>query len=565
MVQDVQGIGVSPGVALGPAFVITEMESGAAPEISPADELAALNTAMDASVAELEEINARLRAEGRPDEAGIMDAQALMLRDPGLLDRTQQGIAAGQTAVEAVQMAAEQYQAAFEALDDPYLAGRAADVRDVAGRLCRRLLGRSEMPALPRPSIIVAHELTPSQTVALDRSLVLGFATDVGNQTSHTAILARALNIPAVVGLRNVTELVHDGEEMALDGETGIVLIRPGARQREAYAEGVVAREERNTRLAALRGEPAVTRDGHRVILAANIGSPDEIPAALEAGAEGVGLFRTEFLFAGRDHMPSEDEQAAAYQSVLAAMAPHTVVIRTLDVGGDKPLPYLPQPRESNPFLGERGIRYTLAHPEILRRQLRALLRASSAGRLSIMFPMITTLGEIERTRAILAEEQRVVGGEATVGIMVEVPATALVTASLAAHVAFFSVGTNDLTQYALAVDRTDERIASLYSPLHPGVLRLLAVIVEGARRHGRQTAICGELAGDPLAVPLLVGFGFDELSMSPSRIPPVKERIRSLELTTCRDLARQAVECATESQVRRLIEQMAPHPDRSR
>jgi phosphotransferase system enzyme I (PtsI) len=554
MAEIVRGVGVSPGFATGPAYILPTAPSESMRLGSPQEERKAYDAAVVTSAAQLEEISARLRSEGHESEAGIMDAQSLMVRDPSLLDAVYTRIEVGQPAARAVQEAAADVKVALEALEDPYLAARAADVQDVADRIIRALRPDLEAPPMERPCILVAHDLTPSQTASIDRTLVRGFATDAGSPTSHTAILARALDIPAVVGLGDLTARVQNGQELALDGAAGTVSLNPDASEREAFVRGAAAQAEQRNRLHALRHEPAQTRDGHRLTLAANIGSPDDVPAALEAGADGVGLFRTEFLFAGRDQMPGEDDQLEAYATVLKAMPDHTVVIRTLDVGGDKPLPHLPATREENPFLGLRGIRYTLANVEVMRSQLRALLRASRFGKLAIMFPMVSELEQVEQARALVAEGQAEVGGEAEIGIMVEVPAAALIADQLAPHVDFFSAGTNDLAQYSLAVDRVNERIVGLYRPLHPAILRLLAHTVAGAHDHGRWAGVCGEMGGDLLAIPLLVGFGFDELSMTPSRIPAAKELIRSLEFAACRDLAQRALRRSTAAEVEQQV-----------
>jgi phosphotransferase system enzyme I (PtsI) len=452
----------------------------------------------------------------------------------------------------------------FEAMDDPYLAARGADVQDVADRLRRNLLG-GDAPRLDHPSIVVAPDLTPSQTASLDRTRILGLATDAGSVTSHTAILARALGIPAVVGLGDLTGRVQTGDELGLDGESGAVVVQPTGEQKALLVTRAAALRQDRLRLESLRDLPAETVDGRRITLAANIGSPEDIDAALDVGAEGVGLFRTEFLFAGRPQAPTEDEQVTAYRAVLARMAPHFVVIRTLDIGGDKPLPYLPPESETNPILGQRGVRYTLAHDDVFRTQLRALLRASGAGNLGIMLPMVGAPDQIETVREMLSELQAEVGGAAQLGIMVEVPAAALLAGTLARRAAFFSVGTNDLVQYTLAVDRTNEQVGALYQPLHPAVLRLLHMTVEGAHVAGKWAGVCGEMAGDSLAVPLLVGLGFDELSMTPARVPAVKEMIRELSAGACRDLVNRALQCESAGEVERLVREVAPVRDRRR
>jgi phosphotransferase system enzyme I (PtsI) len=569
MAETIRGVGVSPGFAIGPAYVLPavgDAPAGGYPERplpaagSPEDEERAFGDAVASGVEQLAEIASRLRSKGHEAEAGIMEAQALMLQDPSFGEAVRQRIAFGEVATQAVQEVAAEFKARFEEIEDEYLRARAADVQDIADRIYRNL--RPDEEAAPdHPYVLLAHDLTPSQTAAIDKQLVLGFATDAGSPTSHTAILARALEIPAVVGLGAITARVQSGQEIALDGEAGAVLLAPDDSQRRAFSARTEARAARKMRLAKLREEPAETRDGKRITLAANIGSPEDMTAALEAGAEGVGLFRTEFLFAGRDRVPSEEEQTDAYRSVLSTMPEHTVVIRTLDVGGDKPLPYLPGPEEANPFLGLRGIRFTLAHTELFRSQLRALLAASTAGKLAIMFPMVSEVGEVLQARELLEQAQREVGGDAEIGIMIEVPAAALIAEQLAPYVSFFSAGTNDLVQYGLAVDRVNERVASLYRPLHPAVLRLLAHTTAGAHKLGRWAGVCGEMAGDLVAIPLLLGLGFDELSMTPSRIPEAKERIRSLEIKVCEQLAEQALRCSAAGEVAQVIERELPAP----
>jgi phosphotransferase system enzyme I (PtsI) len=505
------------------------------------------------SASQLHELAERLRTDGHADEAEIMEAQAVMAADPSFLTSVHARISAGVPASLAVAQAADQFRAMFEGLDDAYLAARAADVQDVADRISRNIVGEG-IPTLMRPSIVVASDLTPSQTASLDRSLLLGLATDRGSTTSHTAILARALGIPAVVGLGHLSTEVEDDVEVGLDGGTGVVVLRPTEAERATLAGIAVQVREEYSRLEALRDLPAETADGRRVTLAANIGSPSDLPAAIDAGAEGVGLFRTEFLFAERREAPTEDEQVAAYSTVLQRMAPHTVVIRTLDVGGDKPLPYLSQAAELNPFLGLRGVRYTLAYTDLFRTQLRALMRASKSGRLAVMVPMVATAGEVKAVQAMLREVQQEVGGDSDLGIMIEVPGAAVLAATFARQVAFLSVGTNDLVQYTLAVDRTNEHVASLYQPLHPAILRLLKVTVDGAHAAGKWAGVCGEMAGDPVAIPLLVGLGFDELSMTPGWIPPAKDRIRAVEFSACRRIVERALECETAEEVARLV-----------
>ncbi len=522
-------------MVIGPALVVPELVVSDRPRGNVESERAAYHAARARAVAALDDLAKDLESQGMGEQAGILQAQALMLQDPGFDDMVGSELAAGLSPTEAVSSAAEHFASMFEALEDPYMAGRATDVRDAAGRLVDELQGRVSVFLPDRPSIVVARELTPSQTAGFDRRLVLGFATEAGSATSHTAILARALSIPAVVGVPDLRARVETGVMIALNGDSGEILIDPSDEDRQTVSALADAHRREHARLAANRDLPAQTLDGHRIVLAANIGSPDDVPAALAAGAEGVGLFRTEFLFAEKASMPTEEEQVTAYRTVLAAMSPHRVVVRTLDIGGDKPLPFLPPANEANPFLGLRGIRYTLHYPELLQTQIRALLAAAPAGNLSIMLPMVSDRAEIERVLDLLADLQHDTGGQADLGIMVEVPAAALLAEQFARYAAFFSVGSNDLTQYALAVDRGNETVASLYRSLHPGVLRLLDLTVRGAHAHGRWAGVCGEMAGDLTALPILVGLGFDELSMTPSRIPAARDRIRSLRLHVVR------------------------------
>jgi len=549
-----QGIGVSPGLAVGPARLLGSAMTSVGTNTSPGDDQQSVDQAVHRSVQQLEAIAQKLREQNSSAEAGILDAQALMAQDPGLLEAITNRIRGGDAAVDAVGHAIAHYQAMFEGLDDPYMRARAADVADVGDRLLRNLQAPAKQDRVRQPSILVARDLSPSETASLDRAMTLAFVTDSGSPTSHTAILARSLGIPAVVGLRSVTEHVQDGDVLAVDGEAGLVVLNPPADVRRQFSERGEALRVRRERLGAYKRGPTATRDGRRITLAANIGSPDDLEGALEAGAEGVGLMRTEFLFAERENLPGEDEQVAAYRAVLEAMPDHTVVIRTLDVGGDKPLAYLPQEQEMNPFLGVRGLRFTDAYPEVFESQLRALLRASVHGRLAIMFPMATDVAQLRAARSTLERVQQQVGGTAAAGIMIEVPAAALTAGGLAHHADFFSVGTNDLVQYTLAVDRTNERVAHLYQPLHPAVLRLMRETVEGARAHGRWAGVCGEMAGDLEAIPLLVGLGFNELSMTANRIPEARERISQIDYQKCAGLAQQALLCGASQEVIDLV-----------
>lgn len=435
------------------------------------------------------------------------------------------------------------------------------DVLDVGRRLIRHLTGRQELPVLTVPAIILARDLTPSDTVGLDRKLLLGLATETGGPTSHTAILARALGIPAVVGCSGLLDQVSDGELVVLDGERGVVLIRPDQESLEEarVRQEVGARKVESERAAT--GLPAQTMDGHTIELAANIAGPQELPAAIAAGADAVGLFRTEFLFMERATLPDEEEQFQVYRAVAEAMNGKLVIIRTLDAGGDKEVPALGESPEANPFLGCRALRICLARPDIFKPQLKAILRAALHGHLAVMFPMVSNLEEVRQAKARLAEaavELAVAGVDhaphVPIGIMIETPAAALIAAALAAEVDFFSIGSNDLVQYTLAVDRGNPRVAQLYQPYHPAVLHLIGRVVEAGQKAGRWVGICGELGGDPLATPLLIGLGLHELSMSASRIGEVRLITRSLTLARARAVAAEALNCATASEVEELL-----------
>jgi phosphocarrier protein FPr len=448
------------------------------------------------------------------------------------------------------------------ALRNELLAGRAADLRDVGRRVLHLLVGREEVsPDVPPDSIVVAEDLAPSDAASLDRARVRGFCTTMGSATSHVAILARGLGIPAVAGIDPRVLDLASGTRVVLDGDAGT--LRPGPSAAEE-AE-IVRRQESSARRRAaelaVAAEPAVTRDGHRVEIAANVGAVDEARRVPEVGGEGVGLLRTEFLFLERHTAPTEDEQATVYEAIARALGPERiVVIRTLDVGGDKPLPYLPMAAEANPFLGERGIRLLLSRPEIFAVQVRAILRASRAGKVAIMFPMVSTIAEWRAAREVVERERLGLGvAPLEVGIMIETPSAALLADRFAREADFFSIGTNDLTQYTLAMDRTNPGLAPQVDALHPSVLRLIERAVAGARAHGRWVGVCGGLAGDPQAVPVLVGLGVDELSVSVPIVPAVKAQVRTLSLDECRTTARLALDAADGAEVRALVTRRHP------
>jgi phosphotransferase system enzyme I (PtsI) len=487
-----------------------------------------------------------------------------MLDDPELLDTVRTSIEDERlNAAAALSRATETYAQMLESLDDEYLSARAADVRDVANRVLRILLGVAESPTegLTVPSIILARDLTPSDTVLLDKSLVLGFCTAEGGATSHTAILARGLGLPAVVGAGTEILGIPSGAMLALDGGDGALVVEPDAETALIYQARQAAATTAMAQAREQAHQPAVTRDGHHVEVVANIGNVQGAQAALEAGAEGVGLLRTEFLYLERNHLPDEEEQYRAYRAIVDAFGEMPVILRTLDIGGDKELPYLDLPREINPFLGMRAIRLCLAQPELFKPQLRAALRASVERNLKIMFPMVATVAEVqasrsalEECRAELAAEGQAVAEGIEVGIMVEIPAAAVMADRLAAEVDFFSIGTNDLAQYTMAADRTNAAVAHLAIGFQPAVLRLVRDIIVAAHAQGRWVGLCGELAGEPLALPILLGLGLDEFSMNPPAIPVAKQIIRTLTVAQAQEIAEAALALDNPQAVQELV-----------
>lgn len=522
--------------------------------LSGAEGVDRLGRAIEQVKVELATKTARLQASGLTAEAGILEAQTLMLDDPALLDGASEFMAQGRPADEAVAAAMAPFAEMLRASPDPVFQARAADVEDVVDQLRHALHGvTATPPPPPQPSILVARDLAPSQTAGLDRALVLGFATEQGSATAHTAILARALGLPAVVGIAGLVEAVEDGQAVLLDGDEGTLVIDPPA---DAVATVAPSAE------AATDAEPAVTRDGRRVEVGCNAAGVDDARRAAAAGADGIGLLRSEFLFLGSDRLPSEDEQVAVLEAVSTAMGGRPVILRTLDVGADKPLPALPQPPEANPALGVRGLRLQLLRrPDLLLDQLRAALRVSARHPLRLMFPMVSTLDELRQAKALLAQARRDVHPSAAdgtgmpVGIMIEVPAAAVGADLLAGEVDFFSLGTNDLTQYLFAADRTNPELAPLADSLHPVMLRMIDQVVKAAHRRHRWVGVCGEMASDLWAVPLLVGLGIDELSVHPPVVARVKALVRRLDAAECARAARAALKLDGGAAVRRLVD----------
>ncbi|HID50781.1 MAG TPA: phosphoenolpyruvate--protein phosphotransferase [Anaerolineae bacterium] len=547
------GIAGSPGIAIGPAAhyrptlpQVTEREV-----TDVAGEWVRLQTAVTAAIQEIEQIRETAVRQMGQSEADIFAAHELILKDPALLEDAHQRILTRKINAEAAWQAAyEAVAARYAAIEDEYMRARAADVRDVGQRALRHLLGVTHPTfTLAQPAILLAEDLTPSDTAQLDPALALGIATERGGATSHTAILARGLGIPAVVGVGPALAAIADDQMIALDGRTGQLWPDPDkktlARLKKEQAEWQAERQKAQR----LSREDAVTADGRRIEVAANIGSPQEAAIALQYGAEGVGLFRTEFLFMERDSAPTEEEQLAAYQKAAEVMGERPLIIRTLDVGGDKPLRYLDLGREDNPFLGWRGIRFCLDRPDIFLPQLRAILRAGAAGNVKLMFPMIGTLAELRAAKEMMAQAKEELrqaklpfAEKMDVGLMIEVPSAVAVADQLAREADFFSIGTNDLTQYLLAADRGNRKVADLVNALHPAVLRMVRQTAVAAHEAGIWVGMCGELAGNALAAPLLLGLGLDELSMASPAIPAVKTAVRQTTMAQAEELARVAV-----------------------
>lgn len=573
----IRGVGVAPGIGHGPCHVLGAIEedvpSRSVAESEVPGEIARLERALTGTRAQILEIQDRVAIELGSTDAGIFDAHLLFLEDRTLLEEVIRRLREERRNVEAVfRDVWKRYAQALSQVEDRYLRERSADIRDVGRRVLRNLLGREteDLRRFGEPGVVVAHDIAPSMAVSVDRAHVAGFATDMGSATSHVAIIAASLGIPAVVALHDASREVASGQPALLDGYRGLLIVNPSRETLQRYE-----RLERRTRtvdetLAGLRDLPAETVDGRRVVLSANIETPSEVESVLEQGAEGVGLYRTEYLFMDRSILPSEDVQFQAYDSVAARLAPRPLIIRTLDVGGDKFLWGSDYTEERNPFLGWRGIRISLDRPEVFKVQLRAILRASARGNVSVMFPMISSAEEVHGARRALDECRDELDREGTpydaglqVGVMIEVPSVALTADLLAPEVDFFSVGTNDLVQYTLAVDRNNERIAHLYRPTHPAVLRLLSGVVRAGHDAGIWVGVCGQMAGELSLAPLLLGLGVDELSVGPFAVPRVKKIIRALRMAEAQEAARDALAVESADAVERiavdLLRRVAP------
>ena len=568
MLRTVKGIAASDGIGIAKAYTLIE------PDLSfekktiddPATEYQRIEAAFDQSISELATIKQNAKSRLSDEELEVFDAHIAILSDPEMKSQIKDEIESQHvSAEEAMTDVTTNFANVLAAMiDNKYMQERAADVKDVAKRALSHLLGKQlpDIAAISEPVVIIAKEITPSDTSQMDAKYVKGLATDLGGRTSHAAIMARTLRIPAVVGSENVTSSVKSGDMVIVDGLHGNIIIDPSQAEIDEYQKKATAFEKERAEWAKLVDAPSVSKDGKHFEIAANIGTPDDVADAVKQGADGVGLFRSEFLYMSSDHLPTEDEQFEAYKKAVVGMKGKPVVVRTLDIGGDKPLDYLPLPEEMNPFLGYRAIRICLHRPDIFKTQLRALIRASEFGPVEIMFPMIATLAELRQAKAIyqeckdeLQKDHPGLGDNVKIGMMIEVPLAALYADQLAKEVDFFSIGTNDLIQYCFAADRGNEAVSYLYQPLNPAFLRLIKHVIDAAHANNTKAAMCGEMAGDQLAMPLLLGMGLDEYSMSASSILRTRSMMKDLDTKECAKWANDAINlCYTADEVEKMV-----------
>jgi phosphotransferase system enzyme I (PtsI) len=560
-----EGAGVSPGIACGKVHVVRdEFDEVVHYRIAPSqvpDEIGRFETALIQTRMQILEMQQRIAESIGAKDAAIFDAHLLVVEDRTLIDEVLRKLETDLCNVEWIfQEVATRYAETLNKIDDPYLRERALDIQDVTKRVIRNLQGKAPKTfvALNEPHILVTHNLTPSDTASIDRANVLGIATDLGSRTSHTAILARSLSIPAIVGLHDITARLETGQQVLLDGNDGWLILDPTPETLAQYAKIQSRRARITAQLKELRETTSTTRDGRHIVLSANIELPEDVDAVKANGAEGIGLYRTEFLYLNRTTLPTEEEQYQTYRTVAERVCPDPLIIRTFDLGGDKLAPgTVDIGDELNPFLGWRAIRFCLENVEIFKTQLRAILRASAVGNIKIMFPMISGLDELRRATAVLEEckeelrsSKMDMAERLEVGAMIEIPSAAICASVLAPEVDFFSVGTNDLIQYALAVDRVNEKIAHLYEPTHPAVLRLLKMIADAAHANKLWVGVCGEMAGDVALIPLLLGLGMDELSAAATLVPRVKRAVQSLTIPECRELVDETFKLNTASEI---------------
>jgi len=571
MRNHLKGIAASDGIAIAKAYLLTEpdLSFDKRKVVDSEGEIARLLESFETAKSEVRVIREKAATALGEEEAQVFDAHLMVLSDPEMLENIKSNIKDNQVNAEfSLSEVANMFIGMFESMEDnPYMQERAADIRDVMERVLSHLLGVK----IPSPStineevIVVSKDLTPSDTAQLNRQFVKGFVTDIGGRTSHSAIMARSLEIPAIVGSKEITQSVKDGDIIILDGLDGDVYINPDEKTLAQYRQKAKEFTELQAEWHKMKNAETVTADGKHIELAANIGTPKDLEGVISNGAEGIGLYRTEFLYMDSVDFPTEDEQFDAYKAVLEGMDGKPVVVRTMDIGGDKELPYLELPKEMNPFLGYRAIRICLAEPEMFRTQLRALLRASVYGALRIMFPMISNLNEFRQAKAMLDEEKAnlladgvEVADDIQVGIMIEIPAAAVLAHQFAKEVDFFSIGTNDLIQYTMAADRMNQQVSYLYQPYNPSILTLIKHVIDSSHAEGKWTGMCGEMAGDQTAVPLLVGLGLDEFSMSASSVLKTRSLMKRLDSKEMEALADKAInECTTVEEVIALVEEM--------
>lgn len=562
-----KGIGVSPGIVIGKVLLKEEKKISIEKKdiINYEEEIKRFKSAIENSKNEIQDIYNNVLKNIGENEASIFEAHLMILEDPEMLEQVEKKIEDNKVNAEwALKEISEIFISMFESIDNEYMKERAADIKDVTSRLMKKLMNIEEanFEESTNEVIIVAHDLTPSDTSQIDKNKVLGFVTEIGGRTSHAAIMAKTLEIPAIVAVENVTNKVKNGDLIVFDGEEGLIYVNP---ENEIVKLYECKREEYNKskkELNLLIGKESITTDGRRVELAANIGTPNDLDSVINNDGEGIGLFRSEFLYMDRNSAPSEEEQYLSYREVAEKMKNKPVIIRTLDVGGDKELEYLKLPKEMNPFLGYRAIRLCLDKVDIFKTQLKAILRASAYGNIKIMFPMISSIEELRATKDILEEvklelikENKIFNENVEVGIMIEIPAAAIISDLLAKEVDFFSIGTNDLIQYTVAVDRMNEKISHLYNPFHPALLRLIKMVIDNAHKQNKWVGMCGEVAGDPKLIPILMGMGLDEFSMSPMSILKSRSIIRNISYTKMRVLAEEVINLPTAKDVEKFIE----------
>ncbi|MDY6232761.1 phosphoenolpyruvate--protein phosphotransferase [Peptostreptococcus porci] len=558
----IKGIGASPGIAIGKILVLenTEMVIEKRENSDVEKELAKLSDAVEISKVELQNVKEKVKNELGEEESEIFGAHLLVLDDPEFIGEAENKIKNESVNAEyALDSVKEMFVGIFESMDNDYMRERAADIKDVTNRVLRHILGIKvvDLSSLDEEVILVANDLTPSDTAVMDKSKVLGFLTNIGGRTSHTAIMARTLEIAAIVGLNDITEKAKDGEFVIFDGDKGEVIINPTQSEIDLYTEKKKAFEADKKSLELLKGKQSITTDGKVVELAGNIGTPNDVEGLIKNDAEGVGLYRTEFLYMDSSELPSEEVQFEAYKAVLEGMNGKPIVIRTLDIGGDKKLSYFEMDEEMNPFLGYRAIRLCLDRTDIFKTQLRALYRASMFGKLRIMFPMISSLEELlsakevcEGVKSELKKEGIAYSDDVEIGMMIEIPSAAVISDILAKHVDFFSIGTNDLIQYTCAVDRMNQKISYLYNQFNPAVLRLIRMVIKNAHAEGKWVGMCGESAGDQKMIPILLGFGLDEFSMSPISILRARRLINSVSQSDMEKLSEDVLALSTAEEI---------------